>query len=176
MTGKRIIFAVLSVWTCLCVLGCDDHDKHAVAPCGDNWRPVEFPARNYARISIGQGVSGDVWFWEGNFMPMCPTGTVHAVSRELRVYELASDGDIEWTSREGHRFIRSVLTRLVATTVSDSSGFFELALPVGRYSLLAVEDSLLYANWYDDEAVAPVEVSEGRVFELVVDIDYRKAI
>jgi hypothetical protein len=56
------------------------------------------------------------------------------------------------------------------------SGFFELALPVGRYSLLAVEDSLLYANWYDDEAVAPVEVSEGRVFELVVDIDYRKAI
>jgi hypothetical protein len=158
----------------LCVPGCHDADRQPTGPCGPGWHPVVYPERNHDRVTIQQGIAGDVWFWEGDFMPMCPRGTVRAVAREMRVYELTPADSVEWIERDGGLFIRSLPSALIAAARSDSSGFFEIALPVGRYTLLALEDSLLYGNSVDGEGnLSSVEVWDRAVTDLVFGINYR---
>src|SRR5712664_1162485 len=83
----------------------------------------------------GQGdLRGTVLFLEGNFMPGTPTGTTTPVRREMRIYVLASQfSDVVPSGIPG--FYRHVNTPLVARVWSDYSGFFEVALPPGKYSL-----------------------------------------
>jgi hypothetical protein len=169
MTPRSFAQVMPLVAVLLILPGCKRHHTDPVWPCGSDWRPVEYPQRNYDRITITQGVSGDVWFWAGNFMPMCPTGTVRPVVREVRVYELVSPDQIEWTTRDGHMFIRSVRSALVATTLSDPQGFFQLGLPVGRYSIFAVEDSLIDAGGFE------ADILPGQAVDRVLDITYLKA-
>ena len=144
--------------------------------CGDATSPVcehtlELPPRNAARVSVTQGLWGDVWFWEGDFMPTCPSGSVTAVGREMRIHERASLSDVV---PAGLPFFLQVNTSLVATVWSDSDGFFQAALPHGQYSVFSVEDSLLYANRFDGLGhIFPVEVKDGEVTGVTFDITYR---
>jgi hypothetical protein len=142
------------------------------SPCGAGWSPVAYPSRNGGRVSIPQGLWGDVWFWEGNFMPDCPTGTVTGVGREIRVHELTSIDDVE-ASRAP--FFSEIATPLVSTAWSDANGFFQVVLPVGRYSIFVVEDTLFYANRFSDKYVFPVEVVADSVTGIRFDINYRAA-
>ena len=180
MNRTHLVSSLAWIWIGLCVLSCEDRCScPAPTPvCGDDWQPVAYPAPTYGRISVSQGVSGDVWYWEGNFMPWCPTGTVRAVSRELRVYEQATDGDVTWTTHAGHSFIESVRTPLVATAHSDSTGFFQLSLPAGDYSMFSVEDSLLFGGDREDldGHLSPIDVGPGEVVQFRFDIDYKKAM
>jgi hypothetical protein len=46
-------------------------------------------------------------------------------------------------------------------------------LPVGLYSVLAVEDALFYVNSFDGEGkISPVEVADGQVTEIRFGINY----
>jgi hypothetical protein len=132
---------------------------------------VQWPPRNGDRVTIEQGVWGDVWFWEGNFMPPCPTGTVTAVARELRVHALTEVGEVEPPGYS--TFYTAVHTELIASTWSDSTGFFEIELEPGWYSLFAVEDTLYYASLFGGGGLVwPVQVVEGEVVETLFDINY----
>jgi hypothetical protein len=144
------------------------------SPCGDDWSPVEYPNRNGDRVSIPQGVWGDVWFWEGNFMPVCPTGSVAGVGREMRIHELTSRNDVEM---EGvGPFYSEIRTPLVSTVWSDADGFFQVSLPAGRYSVFSVEDTLFYANRFDGNGhIFPVQVVGDSVTGVRFDITYRAA-
>jgi hypothetical protein len=123
-------------------------------------------------VTIQQGLWGYVWFWEGNFMPGCPTGKVSAVSRELRIHELTSWDQVDHTSRV--TFYSSIHTPLVGFVRSDQAGFFEIELPPGTYSVFALEDTLYYANGFDGFGnIYPVPVKEGEVTEIRFDIDYK---
>jgi hypothetical protein len=109
-------------------------------------------------------------------MPFCETGTVTAVGRELRIHELTTTNQVEVAIREGYSFYRNVRTPLVATVWSDAQGFFQVALPVGEYSLFAVEDSVLYARTLGgDGQIGQVSVRSGKVSEVQFDITYRMA-
>jgi hypothetical protein len=142
-------------------------------PCGPDWVPVDYPDRNDARVTIEQGIWGDVWFWEGDFMPMCPSGTATAAAREMRVHELTSEDDVEHAPGTWWPFYSEVRTPLVASVWSDADGFFEVALPPGMYSLFAVEDTLFYANGFDGYGnIYPVTVRAGQVTEILFNIDY----
>lgn len=143
-------------------LGCDSD------PSG--CKGTQYPARHADRVSIAQGVWGDVWFWSGDFMPVCTSGTVSGVAREMQIYELTSMGQAE----PAHgAFYRRVSTRHVATVMADGDGFFQVALPRGKYSLFAKEDSLLYANLSDGLGnIYPVTVDSARVSEARFDISY----
>jgi hypothetical protein len=174
MTGKFLLSVVLVV--VLASGGCADDKKHPVNLCGDDWHPVEYPPRHPDQVTILQGVSGDVWFWEGSFQPFCETGTVRGVARRLCVYELATGQDVDWLYQTGGAFTRETRRPLAPTAMSDSSGFYQCDLPVGRYTLLAEEDSLLYPNLYSDQGISPIEVLEGQVLDLRFDIDYRMTI
>ena len=146
----------------------------AGAGCGDDpsgCKGTQYPDRHGDRVSIAQGLWGDVWFWAGDFMPVCASGTVSGVAREIQVYELTSMGQ---TEPVGLTFFRSVNTRRIASVLADRDGFFKVQLPPGRYSLFAKEDSLLYANFFDGQAnIYPVAVDSARVTETRFDIDYR---
>jgi hypothetical protein len=122
-------------------------------------------------ITVRQGIGGHVWFWRGGFMPICPTGTVRAVARKLYVYELTSyDRADPSLTREG--FYRAVHSALLDSTYSDTTGFYQLPLPVGRYSVFVLEDSLLYPPWFGDDWLSPVSVGDGSVTPADIDIDY----
>ena len=166
----RLRFVAMGLTVALSlVVGCLGGDDR----CGRGWRPVDYPERNEEKVTISQGIWGDVWFWEGNFMEPCPTGIVTAVSREMRIHELTSRDDVESAWGIGSPFYSEIRTELVATVRSGDDGFFQVELPVGWYSVFAVEDTLFYANRGDGVGnIYPVEVLEGEVTGVLFDVDY----
>jgi hypothetical protein len=132
---------------------------------------VQYPDHHPELVSIHQGLWGDVWFWQGDFMPMCPSGVVFPVSREMRIHELASFDDVD---QAGYGpFYSAVHTPLVAVAQSGENGFFEVALEPGRYSVFSVEDTLLYANRFDGHGnIHPVTVDTAQVVGITFDITY----
>jgi hypothetical protein len=132
---------------------------------------TEWPPRNGDRVTIEQGIWGDVWFWEGDFMPPCPTGSVTAVARELRIHALTGIDEVEPAGYSA--FYTAVHTELVAATWSDTTGFFEVELEPGWYSVFAVEDTFCYASLFGGGGLIwPVHVVEGEVAEILFDINY----
>ena len=131
------------------------------------------PERNDDNVTIDQGIWGDVWFHEGDFMPNCPSGTITAVSREIRVHVLTTRDDVVVASDVYFPFYSEINTELVATTWSGSDGFFEVELPPGQYSIFVVEDTLFYSGRGDGVGnINPVEVFENEVTEILFNINY----
>ncbi len=120
-----------------------------------------------------QGLQGTVYFLEGNFMPP-GTGTTTPVERELRVYELTTlDQVTRVNTKYPGVFISAVTTKLISTIQSDSKGRFKVDLPPGQYSLMVLEDDLLYANLFGGSGeIFKVEVRENNYEKIVVNIDY----
>jgi hypothetical protein len=143
----------------------------STSPC-DKASATAYPARNDDCVTIAEGLWGDVWFWDGDFMPVCPDGTVTPAIREIRIHELATLDDVTPGPRAA--FYAEVNTPLVATVQSDRLGFFQAELPPGTYSVFAVEDTLLYSNGYGGAGeICPVEVLPGQVTAIRFDITWR---
>lgn len=151
----------------LCLASCN---HESTTPC-DGAAATAYPPRNDDCVTIAEGVWGDVWFWDGDFGEVCASGTVTPAVREIRVYPLTTAADA--APAAGHGFYRSVSANPVATVTSDRFGFFEAAVPPGRYSLFAVIDSLLYANPDPQGDLCPVDVIAGQVTSTRLDITYR---
>ncbi len=69
--------------------------------CGNN--PISpQPPDNAYKVSIKQGVWGNVWFWEGNFMPGDgnTSGKITPVVREIYIYEATKFNEVERDSCE----------------------------------------------------------------------------
>jgi hypothetical protein len=139
-----------------------------------------YPPRNVGSVRIAEGVWGDVWFWQGDFMPMCPTGTVKPVVREVLFYELTSMDSVVQDSvvQVGYgSFYSQVHSKLVGSTFSSAHGFFEIRLPPGTYSVFVREDSLLYSNLFDGEGhIFPVVVRKNEVTGIRFDIRYASTL
>jgi hypothetical protein len=160
-----IVTAVL-LWS----TACEPH--RSTTPCR---HAAELPARNGAKLSISQGIWGDVWFWAGNFQPICISGTVTPVSREVLVHALTPYDSVV-VADLGPTFYSEVHTPLIATAWSDSSGFFQVELAPGTYSIFVREDSLYYANGFDGQSnVWPVVVAADSVSGIRFDINYASA-
>jgi hypothetical protein len=142
-----------------------------VVHCNEEYRDIQYPPDTSDQITITQGVWGNVWFWEGNFMPAGPYGTITPVVREIYVHSLTSIDSVNQVGHSG--FFYDIYTQLVAITESNCTGFFEIALPPGSYSFFAKEDSLFYANLFDGEGnILPATVVDDSVTKVQIDIDY----
>ncbi|MFM7840145.1 MAG: hypothetical protein ACKO6K_11290 [Chitinophagaceae bacterium] len=66
-------------------------------------------------------------------------------------------------------------TRLVLETNSDTNGFFECTLPPGKYTLVVVENGLLYANASDGLGGINPFIVEAGIKQVDFSITYRAA-
>jgi hypothetical protein len=163
----RIALVLAAVGASLTVGGCRNE---STSPCQS--AGTAYPPRNDDCVTIAEGLWGDVWFWDGDFMPVCPAGSVTPAVREIRIHQVARLDDVTPGPRAS--FYASVHTPLVATVQSDRFGFFEAELPPGAYSVFSVEDTLLYASGFGGEGeINPAEVLPGRVTSVRFDITWR---
>ncbi|MBI5233056.1 MAG: Ig-like domain-containing protein [Deltaproteobacteria bacterium] len=120
-------------------------------------------------VTIAQGVWGTVRFWEGDFMPVIPSGTITPVVREIFIHKVTT-ANVSGTGP----FFASVPTELVAKVSSDATGFYQAELAVGTYSVFVKEGASFYANILGGQGqIQPVEVLSNTVTELQIDITYK---
>ena len=134
------------------------------------------PAVPDSTPSIRQGVYGHVEFWEGDFMPTYPPsshrGTIRPVVRTFVVYTATRFDSVAHVGYSA--FYSDIYTRRVATTTSNTLGFFQVELPPGKYSFFVIEDSLFYANGGDGEGfLCPVTVKQDSLSFLRFTITYK---
>ena len=165
----RICFVILYFSFFFIVFGCENFFS-------DNENKL--PPDNQYKVTIQQGVWGNVWFWEGNFMPTTDNssnGKITAVERKIYIYEATRfDSVIRDSIR--HPFIKEINSKYVDEVSSDKDGFFQIVLPPGKYSLFVKEDSLYYANESDgDGHLMSAQVSSNTVVKRQININYKAA-
>lgn len=130
--------------------------------------------------SVDQGLAGQVRWLEGNLMPTIGEDVQQnekdykgePVQREIHIYELTS---MDEATAEG-TFFKNIQTDLVKTVETNEEGEFIVELPVGRYSVFVQEDQGLFANSFDGEGhINPVEIKEGELTKITIQINYKAA-
>ncbi len=139
----------------------------------------EAPERHTATISnpatvidtTAEGIHGTVEIWEGNFMPPVdpqhPRGKIlPGAQRRVRAYEpVTTAGGLASARRD------SVPTRMIAETVTDSSGRFFLPVRPGVYSVFVEEDSSWYFNGWNGEGIqGAVTVQAGKPSAMLIKV------
>ena len=144
-----------------------------------NEAPIEpkfkYPPNNEYKVTISQGVWGNVWFWEGDFMPIIDPkyAKITPVVRNIFIYE-ATRFDSVIRDSGSYSFIKSINSNFVAEITSDKDGFFQINLPPGKYSFFVKEDSLFFANGTDgDGYIMPAEVIADKVTKRQININYK---
>lgn len=144
--------------------------------CFDNLEPKNNVIDNSYKVTINQGIWGDVLFWEGNHMPspdsQPPYGPIYHVSRNIYVFESTPTDDVIVADELGPSFYAYIFTGLVEQTISDSEGFYQFRLQPGNYSLFVEEQSNFYANLYSNCCIFPFEVFADSVLHIDFDINY----
>lgn len=153
--------SVLILLAVLLIVACDIFNTESQLPPDDQ-----------TAITIKQGIAGKVWFWEGDFMPGDPpTGTITPVKRDVLVHMPTHIDSVEQPGFSP--FYTSISTSLVAETSSNDSGFFQIHLEPGQYSIFVLEDTLFYANGFNGQGIIyPVSVYNDSVTQIDFDITY----
>jgi len=143
---------------------------------GLNLKPLtDMPEPN--QQSIKQGIQGRVIWLEGNLMPGIvepgdapPQPTGKGIQRNLYIYPLVHRDSA--TIQNG--FYADVQKKLIKKVATDESGFYSIALPPGRYSVLVEEKQGLYAGFFDGQGnLQPVEVKPGQLSKQDIKVDYK---
>lgn len=167
---EKISTPVLFLFFFVIASGCSDS-------INDNERN-KLPDNEY-KVTINQGVWGNVWLWEGDFMP--PTdnssgGKVTAVQREIFVYEATNDSLLESSTNPKYfwgTFFTKINSELIATIQSDKDGFFQIKLNPGKYSFFVKVDTFFYSHGWDGEGdIMPATVSTNNVTKRQIDLTY----
>lgn len=151
-----------------------------ILSCDNIFKPEKtYPPDNHEKVSITQGVWGNVWFWEGNFMPTTDNssdGTITPVERKIYIYEATRLDSVIINADFGAVFYDSIATKQIAQVESDKSGFYQIELPPGKYSVFVKEDSLFYGSEGDSEGYLMLaQVYTNSVTKRQIDIDYKAA-
>ena len=126
--------------------------------------------------TIRQGVYGYVYFWEGDFMPTYPpashAGQITPLERVIVVHPPTRFDAVKQVDYSP--FYSWLQTPAISETRSNASGFFQIALPAGEYSLFVVENSLFYANGTDEQGYLwPVSVVKDSLTFVKLNLTYR---
>lgn len=169
MTGSTAAWScAVVVAACVSMLGC------ASATSGRDCPPFHLPADQLGRVTIAQGIAGNVWEWVGDFSSRSGCGTVTAVARTILVYPLTPaaalpglPGDAYWSNTFPGSPIDSVR--------SDSAGFMQITLLPGSYSLVMRDGARYYVRipTLSYDAIGRVDVTVGAVSRIAVTINDR---
>ena len=167
MISKPNILMSLVVIASLVVVSCEKSVDSGLVP--------RYPPDTRDQVTISQGAWGNVWFWEGDFMPTTnpggSSGRISPVVRTVYVYELTNIQQVDQVPYTP--FYRAIYTNLVDSVQSNSTGFFQVAMDTGRYSFFIREDSLYYANGFDGYSnILPAKIKKDSVSKVQIDITY----
>ena len=126
------------------------------------------------QYSIKQGVYGNVVWMQGNMMPSPDfpnRGKGKPIYRIINIYEQTNLSQVKGN---GPLFM-SIDSKLIKTVRSNQSGFYEVKLLPGKYSIFTVEeDGKLFANSFDGEGFINVfEIKANEVVNLDIAINYK---
>ena len=139
--------------------------------CGIGPKDPLSPPDTRNQVTIAQGVWGNVWLWEGNFMPVRGNGRIRPARTQVFVLQPVRLDSI-LTMHEV--LSRGVKTKLIGQTLSNATGFYQFAIPPGKYTLCVQEDALFYANGFDgDGYILPATVLPDSVTKVQIDITLR---
>ncbi|TVR42713.1 MAG: carboxypeptidase regulatory-like domain-containing protein [Bacteroidia bacterium] len=132
---------------------------------------------NESKITISEGLAGTVIFIEGNCMPMIsPEGKPvdackrYPVRRMVHIHKYTHRSQAE---QAGSGFYTRIHTERVSSVETDATGFFQVSLPPGNYSLFVEEEESLYANLWDGHGgIHPVNIQKGEVLVTRLEISY----
>lgn len=113
--------------------------------------------------TLTQGISGYVVEARGNQMPMkgAPVNNPKGILATVLVYEPTNLLQVSRVNNSP--LYTAIRTNLVATVVTDSTGFFFVVLPVGKYSLFIKKGEAFYANVFDQfNNISLYEVETGK--------------
>lgn len=123
---------------------------------------------------LEQGIAGEVWWLEGDFMPRIgekPSGQRKPVRREVVFYEVVSLGELD---QESGPVFPAIPGKEVASVNSGDDGKFKVMLPEGTYSVFTKEPEGFFANSFDGEGqVNAVTVRKGEVTQMAIEINYQ---
>lgn len=143
-------------------IGCDKDEpiENEGSTCANSegFAPIE------TKLKITQGIYGTISFTEGNCMPgtVAPSCRTCPVSRTLRIYKYTTNSNAIRPNNQLAGFYELFTTDLVAETKSDANGFFQLTLPPGNYTMVVLENGLLYAAFGDGQGgIHPITVGSG---------------
>jgi hypothetical protein len=123
------------------------------------------------RITIHQGVAGRVWFQTGDLFWGGPLRST-PVKREVLVHTLTRSDSV--LPPRAADFFTQILTSFAGKSSSNDSGFYQISLPPGHYSVFVREDTLLYAGSCDGQGYfQPVLVKPDSVSWLDIKIHYQ---
>jgi putative lipoprotein (rSAM/lipoprotein system) len=122
----------------------------------------ELISDNKGKITVKEGLFGTLIKAEGNCMPVIGPGSTckrYPVKRTIHVYEYTKTSQAE----SKFTFFSNMQTKLVSTVECDEDGFFEAALPPGKYSVFVEENDSLYANSFDGAGgISPVTIAQSQ--------------
>jgi hypothetical protein len=158
------------IYICIVILfsfGCKDKNDLTNQPI------EKYPPDNRELVTIKQGIWGNVWFWEGSFMPV-GWGNITPVVRTIYFYQLTRYDSVVPPTGTWFNKINSVL---IDSTLSGSNGFYQIILAPGEYSVFIKEDTAYYANWFTVRNsiwyILPVPVKKDSITEFPIDITYK---
>jgi hypothetical protein len=134
---------------------------------------------NEDKVTITNGVWGNVTLTEGNCMPVIvdaskepyvSTCKTYGVKRTVQIYEFTTIDEAE--PRLGYGSYDRFKTQLIKELESDTEGFFQTELPAGQYTIVIIENGKLYARQYGNNGINPVTHTGGRT---QFDININKA-
>lgn len=130
----------------------------AVAACDDECERGRLPESQAGRVSIGEGIWGETWYWDDAYPLPNGTGceanpTVTPVARTVLVYREVTQQEFDRADLEvpgaGYidqaSFDERLGTSVIDSVDSDVQGFFQASLPPGTYSIFVREGPWLYA-------------------------------
>jgi hypothetical protein len=101
--------------------------------------------------TIKQGITGIITEASGNQMPMkgAPPSVPGGVLTNVLIYEPTNTSQV--TRIGTSPLYTAIHTKLVASVMTDSTGAFTVALPIGSYSLFIERGKQFYSNLFDTE-------------------------
>lgn len=132
--------------------------------------------KNITHQQLKQGVEGYVQEYAGNFMPMLnrnhPPSTPQPKPLATTVYIYEATDLKKVIQINQSPSYSTINTKLIATAQSDSTGYFKVNLPIGKYSLFIKQNGNFYANSFDEKNnIALVVVNENVFTNVTIKAD-----
>ena len=129
--------------------------------------------KHFKNAMIKQGISGFIYEFKGNQMPMKgeEVAKPKGIITEIFIYGATNVSQVERVGTSA--FYNEITTKLITSVISDSTGKFSVALPVGNYSIFIKIGKQFFANRFNEQNYINLyAVKEDEITEATINVNY----